>query len=71
MFIKEAHQRKLFFLPQDFSLYPQAFTSHVDAFWSFFMVDLKETLDNSTDDDVVSLLKMFYSLNEYLCLQRM
>ncbi len=51
-------------------LYPEAFNAHIDAFWSFFMVDLRETMLGFTPSDVVPLLKMFYLVNEYFILQR-
>ena len=50
-------------------LYPLALVAHIDAFWSFFVVDLQECLKEA-DVSLVSLLKMFYSLNEYFCSQR-
>ena len=59
----------LSFSPQDFTLYPLALSAHIDAFWSFFVVDLQECL-RTCDACIVSLLKMFYSLNEYFCSQR-
>ena len=43
--------------------------AHVDAFWTFFLVDL-QTAINRENEDVVAILRMFYSLNGYLCSQR-
>jgi hypothetical protein len=62
-FMYELHE----FYAEDFTLYPLALAAHIDAFWSFYEVDLQECLHNT--EDAISLLKIFYMLNEYFCSQ--
>ena len=44
------------------------FTSHVDAFWSFYLVDLREAM--RVDDTVIVKLQLFHTVNQYFCSQR-
>ena len=44
------------------------FTSHINAFWSFFLVDLREAM--RVEEDVIKKLQMFHIVNQYFCSQR-
>lgn len=53
---------------QDFSPVATVFTSHVDAFWSFYLVDLREAI--RVEDDVILKLQLFHTVNQYFSSQR-
>ena len=53
---------------QDFSPVATVFTSHVDAFWSFYLVDLREAM--RVDDTIIVKLQLFHTVNQYFCSQR-
>ena len=44
------------------------FTSHINAFWSFFLVDLREAM--LIEDDVIKKLQLFHIVNQYFSSQR-
>lgn len=46
----------------------QVFTSHINAFWSFFLVDLREAM--RLESDVIKKLQMFHIVNQYFSSQR-
>ena len=53
---------------QDFSPVATVFTSHVDAFWSFYLVDLREAI--RVEDDIILKLQLFHTVNQYFSSQR-
>ena len=52
----------------DFNQVVEAFTAHNDAFWSFFLVDVKEAM--RINDDVIVKLQLFHTVNQYFTSQR-
>ena len=44
------------------------FTSHINAFWAFFLVDLREAM--RIEDDVIKKLQLFHIVNQYFSSQR-
>ena len=44
------------------------FTAHINAFWSFFLVDLREAM--RVENDVIQKLQMFHIVNQYFSSQR-
>ena len=48
---------------------PLVLGDHIEAFWSFLLVDLQECLKKC--DDVISKIQLFHVINQYFCSQRM
>ena len=46
----------------------KVFTAHVNAFWAFFLVDLRESVQRS--EDTILKLQLFHIVNNYLSSQR-
>ncbi|XP_064386073.1 calcium-dependent secretion activator 2-like isoform X3 [Halichondria panicea] len=52
---------------EDFTQYTQVFSSHLNAFWLFFLVDAREAM--SRDNSIISKLQLFHVVNQYFCSQ--
>ena len=46
----------------------KVFAPHINAFWSFFLVDMREALLH--DDDIILKLQLFHIVNHYFTSQR-
>ena len=46
----------------------RVFTAHINAFWAFFLVDMREAIARS--QDTVLKLQLFHVLNKYFTSQR-
>lgn len=46
------------------------FAAHVNAFWAFFLVDMKRALRGGGEKDTVRKLQLFHLINRYFCSQR-
>ena len=63
-FMYELHD----FFWEEFSLYKEVFVAHISAYWSFFLVDMREAIAHS--QDTVLQLKLFHLVNNYFISQR-
>ena len=45
----------------------KVFSAHINAFWSFFLVDMREAM--ARDDDIILKLQLFHILNHYFSSQ--
>lgn len=62
-FMYELHD----FYWEDFTQVASMFVSHVEAFWSFFLVDIREAMQ--ADSDTVTKLQLFHIINQYFSSQ--
>ena len=46
----------------------KVFTAHINAFWAFFLVDMRESVQRS--DDTILKLQLFHIINNYFSSQR-
>ena len=46
----------------------KVFTAHINAFWSFFLVDMREAITRS--EDTILKLQLFHVVNNYFSSQR-
>ena len=57
------------FFWEEFSQYKDVFVAHISAFWSFFLVDMREAIAHSRN--MVLQLQLFHVVNNYFSSQRM
>ena len=62
-FMYELHD----FFWEEFNL-SKVFSAHINAFWAFFMVDMREAIGRS--QDTILKLQLFHVVNNYFSSQR-